>query len=411
MENAERSRTRHRPNTVEPAPRPRLFLFVSLSLNFGLLLFLALVFRRSDSQEVPAPLPDHTTQTSSRTLRTDSKRVTPRTDPTPWQQLESNDLAVYAANLSAAGCPPKTVRDILLPWIEEKFELSEPPTSEPIPFWASFSQRQAAASARAEHESNLGQEKDKMLKELLGFTWTSEGIKEAYAGEAAGPIGFLDYERAEKLLCIADRFKKQLSRANFSRRTDRLSAIYQSWRQEVGEVLSPGEIEETELRGILMTCQRRTPYLCKAGLSGSELRQLMTFRRELCNPLPSAMLAKGDESLQEPDWATEHQLNARTRVLLGESRFVEYLKSSDASIERTIATLEKEHLPRNLALQMFDLREEAMSRAQAIRQLPVRRAEKRSQLAALRQSAVEKLGTDSMLLKISQDWLQEIANP
>jgi hypothetical protein len=86
-------------------------------------------------------------------------------------------------------------------------------------------------------------------------------------------------------------------------------------------------------------------------------------------------------------------------------------------MDRTLVTLEKEHLPRSLALQLFDLREEAMARAQEIRQLPERRAEKRAQLAALRQSAREQLAalpnsaSDGLLIRINEDWLQEIAKP
>jgi hypothetical protein len=397
MENAESSR-----------PSRRLVLFVSLSLNLTLVLFLALTFEKPAA--VPAiQSPDNTSQASERISRTKAKRFA-----APWSQLESTDLAVYAANLRAAGCPPKTVRDILLPLVEEKFA---PPVYEPTNIWASFSQRQAAAAARAGQESALEKEKDKTLQELFGFAWISEGLKQAYAGEAAGSVGFLEYEHAEKFLCLADRFKKQFSRADGSHRTDRRSAIYQTWRQELGEVLSPAEFEEIDLREILTIWQPRNPNLFKVGLSGSELRQLMAFRRELCNPLPTTSFAKGDELLQEPDWTGEQQFNAKARLLLGDSRFIDYLKSGDASMGRTLATLKKEHLPRSLALQLFDFRQEAMARAQEIRELPLRRTEKRTHLAALRQNAIEQIAalsnaaTDSPLVEINRDWLQEIANP
>ncbi|MDB6029213.1 MAG: hypothetical protein JWM68_5436 [Verrucomicrobiales bacterium] len=407
MENAEPSRTRRPLNSAESTRGSRLFLALSLSLNLGLLLFLVLMYRRPAAVST-IPLPENTIQANARTPRTDAKRVVVRAArASRWAPLESSDLAVYAANLRAAGCPPKTVRDILLPWIEEKFE---PPVSELTNFWASFSQRQAAAAARAEQESAAEKEKDKTFQELLGFAWSSEGLKQAYAGEAAGSVGFLDYERAEKLLCIADRFATQSLR---TRRTDPSSTLYQAWRQEAVEVLSPAEVEETELREILRICQRRDSNLCKAGLSGSELRQLMAFRRELCDP---SVLLENDKLFPELDSSGEQQFYTKARSLLGDSRFIDYLKNCDIRIGRTFVELEKEHLPRSLALQLFDLRQEATARAQEIRQQPVRRAEKRAQLAALRQSAVEQLAalpnaSDSPLLRLNQDWLQEIAKP
>ncbi|MGZ4963837.1 MAG: hypothetical protein ACXWC8_14870 [Limisphaerales bacterium] len=281
----------------------------------------------------------------------------------------------------------------------------------------SFSQRQAAAAARAEQENALRKQKDRTVKELLGFAWSTGGLKNAYEGEWIGSVGFLDFEHAEKFLCIADRFDKPFARANSSHRIDRRSAIYHEWHQEVGQVLSPAEFEESELRGILIIYQRRYPTLINAGLSGSELRQLMIYRRELCHPLPLVLLAENRELLQEPGWAGEQQFNAKARALLGDNRFIDYLKSCDASIDRTIAALDAVHLPRTLTLQFFDLRENALARAQEIRQMPAPRAEKRVRLAALRQSAIEQLAalpnatTDSPLFNINHEWLQQIANP
>ncbi len=417
MESVEPSRPRPGLNSTKSARGSRPFLVVSLSLNLGLLLFFLLVFLKPASQPASAvALHDITTQASGRTL-INAKRGTLRAARSAWEQLESTDLEVYAANLRAAGCPPKTMRDILLPMVEEKFEGAESRVSGPTNFWASFSQRQAAATARTEQENVLGHEKDKTLEELLGFAWTSEGLEHVYAGEAAGSIGFLDYERAEKFVCISDRAQKQFSKANLSHRIDRRSAIYQEWRQDVGAVLSPSELEETELREILIICQRRNANFSKAGLSGSELRQLMAFTRESCNPLPSALFAEGDEPLQGPDWDGEQRLNAKVRLLLGDSRFVDYLKSCDASLGRMLTSLERKRFPRSLALTLFAIRQDAMARAQEIRQLPLRRAEKRTHLAALRQRALEQLGalskggTNNLLLEINQDWLQEIGNP
>lgn len=420
MENDEPSRTSRRQNCAPPIRESRLFLFLSLTLNLGLVVFLVWAYQHPSSTAIPELSPTgHPANESRRSAGTQINPVATRVAAvnSPWRQLESSDLSVYAANLRAAGCPEKTVRDILLPALEENFEHAKPIVSEPTNFWASFSERKAVATARAEQERALQQQKEETLKELFGFVWLSEGLRSAYSVETAHSIGFLDYDHAEKFLCTSERFKKQFARADLSHRFDRRVTIYQAWLQEVGEALSPSELEETELREIFLVCERRDQKLSGAGLSGSELRQLMAFRRELCNPLPSTLLAESDDLFGETDWVGEQKFYAKARELLGESRFLDYLKSCDVGIDRTIATLEKEHLPTSLALQLFDLRQEAMARAQEIRQLPVRRADKRLRIAALRQSALEQLAslsngeTDTALIRINQDWLQEIANP
>ena len=419
MQNAEPS-CQSKP--VPSAKRRRgrgLFLFLSLSLNIGLIVFFALRFHqlRSNRFATTASL-ESTASVNENSLGADAKRVALRSGTASrWKQLESPDLAVYAANLRAADCPPKTIRDILLPLLEEKFEHSQSSLSDTTTFWASFSQRRAAAIALAEQESALDRQKEEEFKEILGFAWTAEGLHRAHSVEAAGEFGFLDYESAEKLLCIEDRFRKQFSRVDQSHRSDRRALTYEAWRQEAGAVLSPSELEEAELREVLMICERSNPNLVNVGLTGPELRQLMAFRRDRCNPLPSAFLAPSEIQLQELDWADEQQFNVKARSFLGDTRFLAYLKTADSSVERTIVSLEKEALPSSLALQMFDLRQDAMARAQQIREMPIRRAEKRAQLAALRKSALDELATlpnaeaESPLLEANRDWLQEIAKP
>ena len=346
MGNADPSRKPHRLNSPESARGHQLFLLLSLSLNLALLLFLVFVCGRPAAKVAPvAPFKPDTTRESGGGMRTDSKGVAALgARASQWDQLASADLAVYAANLRAAGCPQKTVRDILLPLIEGKFAWAAEPVPGPTNFWASFSQRQAAGAARAEQESALEQQRDKTLKELLGFAWTFEGLKHAWEGESAFFLGFLDYERAEKLYCINDRFKKKFSRAERFNRKDRRLAIYQALRQEVGEVLSPAEFEETELRGIAMISHRRNPNIFKTGLSGSELRQLMVLRRDLCNPIQLALLERGGELFQEHYSASEQQFNTAARALLGDSGFMGYLQSCDSSIDRTLASAGKRAL-------------------------------------------------------------------
>jgi hypothetical protein len=121
--------------------------------------------------------------------------------------------------------------------------------------------------------------------------------------------------------------------------------------------------------------------------------------------------------VQEPDAAGEQQFLSKARSLLGDSRFLDYLKNTDVSIARTISGLEKLQLPRTAALQLFDLRQESIAHAEQIRDLPIHRAEKRTQLVALRQSAFEQLlalsngDADSVVIRANEKWLQEIKSP
>jgi hypothetical protein len=398
---------------TKPPQRRRLSLFLSLGLNVGLLVFLAIIYRPSPSKP------------GTEVLQALEKNANPKVHceivkqriTTPWSKWESSDLSAYAANLRATGCPQKTIRDILLPLIEETFARTDSSAFEPTNFWASFSERQSAAASRAERERALENEKSKMLQDVLGFTWTSKGLTELSRPATMRIFGFIDYDRAEKLVCIDDRIESDLSRSDFASLADNWGAIDHAWRQAASSLLSPAELEELGVRGQVLMAQRRNGSLCVADLSGPELRQLMAFRRECCIPSSLAWITGMELPLPDPDWPSEQKFNGRARSLLGDTRFLEYLKCGDTSIGRTLVAVEKERLPRSLALQLYDLRQAAAERAQEIRGLPVSRSEKRAQLAALRQSAFEQLAAlpnaaaEGLLVRINEDWLQEVAKP
>lgn len=78
-----------------------------------------------------------------------------------WSQLESTDYSVYMANLRAFGCPPETIRDIILGDVESLFAQKEKDVQD----------QAAAAGATAalpEKLAALRQEELQLIAQLLG---------------------------------------------------------------------------------------------------------------------------------------------------------------------------------------------------------------------------------------------------
>jgi len=92
----------------------RLLQF-SVALNIALVAFAVLRSPRSAPSRAPVPRALRTLANSSAvTSRNPARHSAAWLVPTPWQRIESADLATFMANLRAVGCPERTIRDIVV---------------------------------------------------------------------------------------------------------------------------------------------------------------------------------------------------------------------------------------------------------------------------------------------------------
>src|SRR5207244_1886799 len=90
-----------------------------------------------------------------------------------WSQLESADYRVYLGNLRAAGCPEATVRDIIIPDVNEVFyqRVKELVDTVQNRFWDLLADQNAFEKIVDEKHKELDElekERDNVLQELLG---------------------------------------------------------------------------------------------------------------------------------------------------------------------------------------------------------------------------------------------------
>jgi len=198
-----------------------------------------------------------------------------------WQQLESEDYAVYIANLRTIGCPEATIRDIIVADVNQLYarrratEVLTPQQQ----WWKSEPDPEVARTA-AEKILALDRERRTLLSRLLGPEWESSDYPnpEAYAATPLdGPV-------LGSLSAAARQRVQQIERASVQRQQDYLEAqeraglaadpavlarLRKQERDELSRVLNREQLEEFLLR-----------YSDTAAALRSQLRGLETSPEE-----------------------------------------------------------------------------------------------------------------------------------
>jgi hypothetical protein len=152
--------------------KQRHTLVLSLLANGGLAVALAcLLTARS-----PRPAPSNETAPAE-------PNTSPATETAPefnWRQLESPDYRTYIANLRAVGCPEETIRNIILPGINQVYAAKNaalvPPEGPNYWEWP-----RPGAIHSNDRQETLFQEKRTLVRDLLGIDILAENRTAALA--------------------------------------------------------------------------------------------------------------------------------------------------------------------------------------------------------------------------------------
>jgi len=193
-----------------------------------------------------------------------------------WRAIESDDYKQYVANLRLAGCPEKTVRDVIVADINELYRqrfLELFPSTNRIQYWkTSAPTADLFDEGRIARENELRGEKREFLRTLLGSDYSDEDDLSAIQLDSYSErtLDFLTPEKRTAVKELDDRF------------TVKMMQTYKStWRGDEGpaeevraekddallEVLSREEKFEYDLR------KSDTAQYLRFGLGGFEVSE------------------------------------------------------------------------------------------------------------------------------------------
>ena len=186
-----------------------------------------------------------------------------------WKDIESDDYPTYAQNLRGIGCPPETVRDIIVADVNTLFERRR--TSE-VPHaahqWWRLEPDPELAGQIAAKSAALERERRALLTTLLGEGWDigdAVGGGETRGGDLGGPVlGDLSDDARRQVRAI-ERSSRERAEALVEGREDgkpltaaESGQIERDLRTRLAAVLSPEQLEEYLLRHSLTARNLRT---------------------------------------------------------------------------------------------------------------------------------------------------------
>ena len=244
--------------------------------------------------------------------------------PRPWQNLQSDDLRIYTANLRAAGFPEPLVHKIIIAELDRQIAAERRRAPVDTNFWKTGFQRDEAQRKAEVDKKTAALQRDQRIHDLLGPpVHQASDFRGDELCALVALTGVTDLETLDRLsgvwptLVAADAQKRNPAAHR---------ELYNQALAEMRSILGAEGAEEFELRAITIDLLDiwGAEMLFGCRMTGPEFREFLRLRKEIMPP----DRARGS-NLKNPDAPAEltQKIDDQTRVLLGEERFNGYLRA------------------------------------------------------------------------------------
>ena len=336
-----------------------------------------------------------------------------------WAQVASENYPQYIDNLRAIGCPETTIRDIIRAEVDDLFSRRVKDLVDTVQnrFWDLLVSRQEFEDMVEEKHkqlNDLDDEREILLKELLGRAGTREGYRREDAGferevDQRRLLDYLPPDKVAALLGVDARFEHarlELSDLDPPLEQKELQARIQELREHQSQDrearLSPEELAEYRLRTSKASELRF--HLDAFEITEAEMREVVAIEQKRSQNKPGTEGTQPAVPEQDPD--------AQLKALLGEERFAGYRLAQDNRFQEFHQVSQRLQLPESAASDACAIREAAEQAVRALKADSSLSAEaRREQLGSLahetRQALMSTIGTMGMSLYESRwgQWL------
>jgi hypothetical protein len=353
--------------------RGRALLLTSLALNAGLVVAVVVLAR---DRPAPAPAggstPRLVRQSGTNPPRT---HVVVRKQFFHWNELESDDYKTYITNLVEIGCPPDTIRDIIVADVNQLYERRRLTTIVPEdPVWWKGNPAGAVAESIVRQEAALDRERRALLTELLGPGWEPSRQRPGAMVYLTGPV--LSALPEETKLAVQDIVARSTERDRQWREANKerppteaevaaqQAKLRQQTREELAKVLTPEQLEEYLLRWSFNAETMRRQF---AGLeiTADEFRAIFRATDPLRQQFE--LLGEGDTTVTNRRAALQKQLDDALRQTLGPERFAQFTLNQDPTYAATVAVAGQLQLPADNIQPLYEITRETESELRRIR--------------------------------------------
>jgi hypothetical protein len=334
-----------------------------------------------------------------------------------WRAVESADYRQYVANLRALGCPAATVRDIIVADVNKLFEGRQRALAtgtNKFQYWKR--ERPMVDEAWLEQSRQLAREKRALLKELLGVEVAEKEVAAPSPGDVRRRqmLDFLPEDKQAQVAELQTDFsvKVQSLMAGKARPTredmEQVRALEAQLRGQLAQALTPNEMEDLELR------LSRTANYLRATLGDFEMTE-PEFRAliKLQQPFDQQYNRMSHE---DPEYvAAQLEVNRQAKALLGDERYTQYMREQNWSTSSLRDVARQYGVQKEIAVQVFDLKQPAQEEATRIRQDAGLGTEQRQQALRTVQEETERamaqiLGAEAARAYVREgSWVKSLA--
>lgn len=284
--------------------------------------------------------------------------------PFRWAQLEAEDFRIYVANLRAARCPERIIRDLVFHDLERLYAAREAARPSPELFWKSVRVREAAREETERRRRQMELEKRAVMRELLGVWWSKPAWEFWYGDDWADLaeflVGFLTTEQVLETLTLHNDLQAASSQlagecelCSEADEIARQQAAYRRSTSALAEIMSPAELEELALRTCLMERDlvvdpAQTEFRFR---SGTELRDFVKLVNRV-QPFFSQEFVRN----QHEGEARQAQLESEMKSFFGEDRFAVWERSKNAGYQELWQFGQEQKLPPEAILKAWQVR-------------------------------------------------------
>lgn len=342
--------------------RPPVLLLVSVGLN--LIFAGALFFGVRTLSNTPAPPAIAAVELPPAT-QIKTNFVVRRQNFT-WEEVESDNYVTYIKNLRDIGCPPSTIRDIIVADVNQLYahRRATDVVSADHQWWTSEPNLDVIQKA-AEKLRAMENERRVLLTRLLGPDWetvsnplppatrTGVSLTGPILGELPGQTKQAVYDVAAQTQQKIEAYMEAQQREGKTVDPMELAKMRQDSRLELTKLLNPEQMEEFLLR------YSNTAYAMRAELHGldlspEEFRNLFQAR-DAIEQQTEIQYSGTDPVKLKRKQELENERDAVTEKALGPERYANYALNQDPLFQQSRATAEQIGAPAELVLPIYQI--------------------------------------------------------
>ena len=324
----------------------------------------------------------------------------PKIIPFHWRMVESDDYRQYIANLRAIECPDRVIRDLIVADVEKLYGQRgadlEPAHIEP---WYNAAHRRVAQRVATTREDVLHAEQRAVIKELLGYEWSSEAAK-VWNEEpiAALLLGFLSDEKGVYVVQLIESMEKESRRIRdaadqilLDQDRAQLRQLFGRMTGELSTLLSLGEGDELRRRiQVIKFAMHDGEKFEGVNLTGADLRQITGLSLRVSDVMEDLVLRDGEDPPEAELKQRQQAFEKDLAQLLGPARFADYQRAQDGAFHEAFQFARVHDLPTTAAVKVYETRRNAEREAGLIAQDTSLSAEQQAiALQAIQQTAAQ----------------------